>query len=78
MQGRCLLTLPFDTIDHGKLLFELQALGINGIELAWFVDYLSDRQQSVHYQNTLSILVSYLLVDLRGLYLALHFLYNYC
>ena len=46
---RCLYDRPSYVI-----LFEVQALGINGIELAWFVDYMSDRQQSVHYQNTLS------------------------
>ena len=39
--------------DHFNLL-KLQALGIHGIELNWFTDYLSDRVQSVHYQNVLS------------------------
>ena len=41
----------FDTLDHEKLLSKLQVLGIHGIELKWFTDYLSDRVQSVHYQN---------------------------
>ena len=44
----------FDTFDHEKLLSKLQALGIHGIELKWFTDYLSDHVQSVHYQNVLS------------------------
>jgi hypothetical protein len=44
----------FDTIDHRKLLSKLEALGINGTELNWFTNYLSDRRQSVHYQNALS------------------------
>ena len=44
----------FDTIDHRKLLSKLEALGINGAELNWFTNYLSDRRQSVHYQNALS------------------------
>ena len=44
----------FHTLDHEKLLSKLQALGIHGIELNWFTDYLSDRVQSVHYKNVSS------------------------
>ena len=48
------LSKAFDTLNHEKLLSKLQALGIYGIELNWSTDYLSDRVQSVHYQNGLS------------------------
>ena len=41
------LSKAFDSIDHSLLLSKLQALGIEGSELAWFADYLKGKQQSV-------------------------------
>ena len=37
----------FDSLDHCILLGRLQKLGVTGVELRWFTDYLSGRMQRV-------------------------------
>ena len=45
----------FDTVDHDLLLEKLtMGYGVTGKELGWFRDYLSDKQQVVTVQSTLS------------------------
>ena len=41
----------FDTVDHIVLIQKMESLGIHGVELQWFKDYLSNRQQVVIYDN---------------------------
>ena len=41
------LRKAFDSLDHCILLRRLQKLGVTGVELRWFTDYLSDRMQRV-------------------------------
>ena len=44
----------FDTVTKTSLLPVLEELGIVGMELAWFADYLTDRRQQVDWQGSLS------------------------
>ena len=37
----------FDSVDHTILLAKIRAYGISGQLLAWFVDYITGRAQSV-------------------------------
>ena len=49
------LQKAFDTVDHDLLLEKLtMGYGVTGKELGWFRDYLSDKQQVVTVQSTLS------------------------
>ena len=49
MVGTVLIDLSkaFDTINHTLLLNKLYAYGVRGVELAWFTDYLKERNQRV-------------------------------
>jgi hypothetical protein len=44
----CDLKKAFDTCDHDILLQKMSNIGIRGIELAWFSNYLKDRLQYVN------------------------------
>jgi hypothetical protein len=44
----------FDTINHELLLKKLYKYGVKNIECKWFTSYLTDRYQSVYYNNELS------------------------
>jgi len=61
MDQRCLtgavfmdLRKAFDTVDHELLLEKLRGFGLEGLELVWFKDYLSNRTQVVGYQSFFS------------------------
>jgi len=41
------LRKAFDSLDHHLLLKRISGLGVTGVELQWFVDYLSNRKQHV-------------------------------
>ena len=51
--GKCVcaafldLRKAFDSLDQCILLGHLQQLGVSGVELRWFTDYLSNRMQRV-------------------------------
>ena len=49
------LSAAFDTIDHATLLERLHGhFGISGAVLKWFKSYISNRQQRVHTEGSLS------------------------
>ena len=49
------LSAAFDTIDHATLLERLHGhFGISGTVLQWFKSYISNRQQRVHIDGSLS------------------------
>ena len=49
------LSAAFDTIDHASLLERLHGhFGISGAVLQWFKSYISNRQQLVHIDGSLS------------------------
>ena len=57
MVATCFLDISkcFDCIDHELLLFKLNFLyGVSDIELTWFTNYLSGRQQVVSCNGELS------------------------
>lgn len=41
------LRKAFDTVEHTMLIEKLNAAGVRGLALNWFIDYLSERQQFV-------------------------------
>ena len=48
------LQKAFDSLDHVILLQRLSELGVNGIELVWFTNYLTNRLQRVKIGGTFS------------------------
>ena len=54
----CDLRKAFDTVDHQILLKQLSNLGVRGIELEWFRNYLSNRKQFVSINEKTSSLLS--------------------
>ena len=49
------LSAAFDTIDHATLLERLHGhFGISGAVLQWLKPYISNRQQRVHIDGSLS------------------------
>ena len=56
MVATCFLDISkcFDCIDHELLLFKLNMYGVSDIELTWFTNYLSGRQQVVSCNGDLS------------------------
>ena len=46
----------FDSVNHDILLLKLEHLGIRGIALSWFCNYLTGRHQQVKCNNHLSTL----------------------
>jgi retron-type reverse transcriptase len=54
----CDLQKAFDTVDHKILLDKLRSVGVRGMELEWFTNYLSERKQFVSIKNCNSSLVN--------------------
>jgi Reverse transcriptase (RNA-dependent DNA polymerase) len=57
----CDLSKAFDTCDHTLLLDKLYKLGIRGIELSWFRNYLTGRKQFVYINCVSSSLLNILI-----------------
>jgi len=57
----CDIKKAFDTVDHKILLSKLSNIGVRGIELKWFENYLSHRKQFVNIGNANSRLLEILL-----------------
>jgi len=47
----CDISKAFDKVWHRGLLFKLRQLGISGLLLSWFTNYISDRRQKVSLQG---------------------------
>jgi hypothetical protein len=54
----CDLRKAFDTVNHTILLKKLEKIGVKGIELCWFKNYLTDRKQFVSLNDVTSKLLS--------------------
>ena len=48
------LSKAFDNVHHELLLLTLQKVGVNGTVLAWFYNYLNNRQQQIVTQESSS------------------------
>ena len=48
------LSKAFDTLGHHNILTKLEKVGIKGLSLQWFTDYLFSRRQCVKFNNELS------------------------
>jgi hypothetical protein len=57
----CDLRKAFDTVNHGILFKKLHKIGIRGTELAWFINYLTNRKQFVFINGVSSSLLEILL-----------------
>ena len=53
----CDLRKAFDTVDHNILLKKLYNIGVRGVELQWFRDYLHNRKQFVKIDDSYSSLL---------------------
>ena len=53
----CDLQKAFNTVNHTILLSKCKKLGVKGVELQWFSDYLSNRKQLVHVNGSSSSLL---------------------
>ena len=49
-----LVSKPFDTMNPSILLHKLEHIGIRGVVLKWFNNYLSNRKQVVKYKTSIS------------------------
>ena len=57
----CDLRKAFDTVNYNILFTKLSKMGIRGIELEWFKNYLTDRKQFVSIDDICSTLVNILI-----------------
>ena len=57
----CDLRKAFDTANHEILLSKLSAMGVRGVELLWFKNYLSGRKQFVNIEDCNSSLFEIIL-----------------
>ncbi len=57
----CDLRKAFDTVNHDILLDKLKNLGVRGVELLWFKNYLSNRKQFVSIGEANSVLMEIIL-----------------
>ena len=48
------LRKAFDSLDHVMLLEHLSTMGVHGVELSWFTDYLSQRVQRIRARDRVS------------------------
>lgn len=48
------LSKAFDTLSHNQIIANLNSYGIHDIEKEFFINYLFNRQQQVHFQNSKS------------------------
>ena len=57
----CDLRKAFDTVDHKILISKLSAIGVRGVALNWFIDYLKNRKQFVYIDGVASPLMDIIL-----------------
>jgi len=57
----CDLRKAFDTVNHNILLTKLENMGVRGVELLWFKNYLSNRKQFVSIGEASSTLLDIIL-----------------
>ena len=61
------LSAAFDTVDHEKLLFILEVeIGITGVALEWFREFLTNRTQKVKIGDTVSEVIMLLFGVIQG------------
>jgi hypothetical protein len=48
------LSAAFDTVDKSSLLHKLEAVGVKGLALKWFKDYMSGGRQQVVWRGVRS------------------------
>ena len=66
----CDLRKAFDTCNHTILFKKMEKMGIRGLTLDWFKNYLTDRKQFVNINGASSNLLNSTIGFLRGLSLA--------